>query len=359
MTSKLRVWALSILCAAVLGGCEEKKDEAKKDEGAKTTASGTATSGATSTPTAGGATTGGVTTPAAVGGAASTASGDLFKYMPADCPMGRIYVNQAALFTPEMTATFQQLQEKMFAAGNANDPKATAALKVLKDGGVDQTSLREAAMCLNKDESKMVIAIAIDPAKISDPLGLASKVYEAAGKPAPEKGDAGGVPYIKLGADNKGVLAMVQPNVAILVEKPEMIATAKAGGGAAAFADAAKQAIFVDIEPEPNSRITAQLTDKGATYDGRVGIKLPAAQADVMKKNPDEFVKKFKEQTDKMAEKFAQGPLKVVGDKLKAVAYKVEGDLLVATVSITKAELNDFVKTVGAMDPKELMKTMR
>ena len=117
MTSKLRVWALSILCAAVVGGCEEKKDEAKKDEGAKTTASATATSGATATPTAGGATTGGsVTTPAAVGGA-SAAAGDLFKYMPADCPMGRIYVNQAALFTPELTATFQQLQEKMLAAG--------------------------------------------------------------------------------------------------------------------------------------------------------------------------------------------------------------------------------------------------
>jgi hypothetical protein len=358
MTSKLRIWALSVACAAFIGACDEKKDAKKDEPAAGSTAAAT---GATATPAASGAATGGAVTPAtSPAGAAQSAGAEVLKYMPSDCPMGRIYANLSGLFTGDAAGNWAAFQRQI--ASMSSDADAQTAMKVatvLKEGGLAEGSLREIAVCLNKDESKIVAAVGIDSAKVADPLGLIAKAIEAAGKPAPEKGDEGGVPYLQLGKAGKGFLAMVQPNVAVMVDNKAMIATAKAGGGAGGFGEATKHAVWVDVTPDPDTKVAATLTDKGTSYDARLAAKLPARQTAAMKEKPDEFAKGIKAELEKLAGQLGQGPFKIAGDKMKQVELKVEGDQLVATLNITKDEIAALTKTISETKPEDLVRALR
>lgn len=287
-------------------------------------------------------------------------AGDVVKYMPAECKGGRIFVNLSGVLGAKgMAEQMGALETQLVSATGEDQDKAKKVLAALKEGGFEPgKSLREMAVCIGEKDAGPMLAIALEPGQIKDPLGLIAKTVEAGGKPAPKLQKEGSLSYLKDDQD-KGLIGQAAPNVLVVAKDKAAIVEMAKAGGAAGFADAVKHVIFASV-PGGDMTFDVKVIDKGEAFDLWLGMKMAAgAGLDEMKKAPDAFVKQMQGQANKMADQFAQTPLKPLAERVKGAKFEVKDDTLVVTGTLPKADLAAVTKALATSKPEDLMKMMK
>ncbi|MBL9022793.1 MAG: hypothetical protein JNL21_11380 [Myxococcales bacterium] len=283
---------------------------------------------------------------------AATAGVDVLKHMPKECDEGRIYVNVGKLFAGgDLGTSLDTIVGKAMAQGKADDKKAEAVMKTLKEGGVDPLKdIREVAVCANKDDKKTVVVVSMEP-KADKPADVFAKAAEAATGKAPTKEDKDGATWVQSAAD-KSVMAFVGKNVMLVGEDKDVLAAAiKGGDGASEFGDAKSSIVWAKVDPN-KSKADINMKETGSDYDLKV-MFVGGKDAPKMK---EQFEKMLPE-VDKAAEQMPfVKPLLPVAKNGK---IEVAGENVTFTTKFPKAAIADFLKEASKVDPKEIMKGLK
>lgn len=357
MSKSMKVFGGALLCAAMLGGsgCDDPKKDAPTPA-----ATGTAKAAASSAPAAS-AKADGASKPDDKAREPASAGGSIFKYMPATCEMGRVYVNVAKLLSgDEVQKNLGAFQEKMLASmGGADAAKGQEVVKVLKDGGFEPgRDLREIAVCIGAKSEPPVLVISMSD-KVKEPLQLMASAMEKGGKPKPTVAKEGDLTIMTQTGED-GALAEVAPGIILIGKDKEAVTKlAKGGDGADAFGEASKHLVWASINPgEKEPSVDGTLSDVADKYELKVGVQMKGPQAEAMKKDPAKFAKEMEGMAQKVAADLEKGPLKPLAEHIKAAKFAVEGDKLMVTASVPKAAITDTSKAVAEAKPEDLMKAL-
>jgi hypothetical protein len=277
------------------------------------------------------------------------AGGSLFKHMPKDCAEGRVYANIAKILTPDTHDALDKLTTKMIAEGGADAKKGDEALKALKEGGIDPAkSVREVAVCANKEDAKTLVAVNMDMSKADKPGDVFAKAMEKSTGKAPKKEEIDGVTYLQSG-EGKVWLAFVGKETLLVSEgKDTLTAAVKGAGGEADFAEAPSYVLWAKMT-DNNMQIMAK--EAGDNFD--LTIKATDKNAAKIK---SEF-EKVQPELDKMADKMtAFKPLLPIGKNAKV---EVSGENVTATTNFPKKAIADTLNNMKDLSLKDLEKQMR
>ena len=283
---------------------------------------------------------------------AAAAGVDVLKHMPKDCDEGRVYVNVGKLFAGgDLGSSLDTIVGKAMAQGKADDKKAEAVMKTLKEGGVDPLKdIREVAVCANKDDKKTVVVVSMEP-KAEKPADVFAKAAEAATGKAPTKEEKDGATWVQ-SAEDKAVMAFVGKNVMLIGEDKEVLGAAiKGGDGASEFGDAKSSIVWAKVDPN-KSKADINMKEVGSDYD--LNVKFVGGKDAAKMK--EQFEKMLPE-VDKAAEQmpFVKPLLPVAKNGKMAV----EGENVTFTTKFPKAAISEFLKEASKVDPKELVKGLR
>jgi len=285
-------------------------------------------------------------------------TGDILKYLPAECPDGRLYARLGDIYGLKGVAGELGTLQDTMVASLGPESKAKDILKVLKDGGFDPVkTIADTAMCIGANEEPLVVA-GLNLGKIEDPLELIAQAVEKSGKPKPKIEKEGEIRWMSTG-EKDGVIAMVAPNVIAVAKTKEAVLPLAKAAGAAGFKDAAQNLIWASIKAGKDTNVDAKLMDKGDNLDIWAAIGMDGPGLDEMKKNPEAFVKQMEQEASKIGDEMAKTPFKMLAERVKAAKFAVEGDKAIITASLPKTELVAALKAAGAAKPEELMGMMR
>lgn len=283
---------------------------------------------------------------------AATAGVDVLKHMPKECDEGRVYVNVGKLFSGgDMGSSLDSILGKAFAQGKADDKKAEAVMKTLKEGGVDPIKdIREVAVCANKDDKKTVVVVSMEP-KADKPADVFAKAAEAATGKAPTKEDKDGATWVQSSGD-KAVMAFVGKNTMLIGEDQGTLAAAiKGGDGASEFGDAKSTIVWAKVDPN-KSKADINMKEAGSDYDLKVTF-VGGKDAAKMKEQYEKMLPELDKMVEKMA--FAKPLLPVA----KNGKIDVAGENVTFTTKFPKSAIGDFLKEASKADPKEIMKGLK
>jgi hypothetical protein len=291
--------------------------------------------------------------PATTAGGA-TASAGVLKHMPKDCDEGRVYANVGKILTGDTGTALDALIVKGMAMGK-DAKKGDAVMKVLKDGGIDPVKgLKEVAVCMTKDDTKMVVAVAMDMSKADKPGDVLAKAIETGDGKAPKKEEKDGVTYLSNETGGKDVLAIVGKDILVVGKDMAMIeAAVKGGGGEADFGPAASEVVWAKVTKD-NTQV--DMKEAGDNFDLKVSMN-------------DKQAAKKKEEAEKMLPGLDKqlGQLPPDVQKLltpllpiaKNAKFDVQGETLSVTTNFPKAALGEFLTAAGQSKPEDLMKGLK
>lgn len=286
-------------------------------------------------------------TPAPAAG--SGAGTGILKYMPAECPEGRVYANVAKVITPDAYPALDKWVTK--AVHEGKDPKKSEEiLKTLKDGGIEPIKdLKEIAMCGNKDDKLAVYAATMDMSKAANPAEVIAKAMEQGSGKAPKKEEIDGVTYLQV-EEGKSWIAIVGKDTIVTSRGKDAVQAAiKGGNGGAAFADATNHVVWADMKEKD---IKARVKEAGDNFDVNV-VATVGKDAATAKK---EFEKVLPE-IDKAAEQMPV--IKPLLPAVKAAKLEVNGDVLTVTTNFPKKAIGEFFTGIKDMSPDDLMKQLK
>lgn len=279
--------------------------------------------------------------PAAAGGA------EVLKHMPKDCDEGRVYANVGKLLGGGSASALETLMAKNMGGGK-DAKKSEDVIKVLKDGGIDPvTSLKELAVCANKDKKKTVVAAAVDFSKAEKPGDVIAKAIETGSGKAPKKEEAGDVTWLT-NSDNT-VIGVSKTKVLVGDDKATLEAAWKGADGASAFGDAASHTVWANV-----GDTKVNMKEAGDDYDLKVSMKAGANAP----KAKEQF-EKFLPELDKVAADPKTAFLKPLLPAAKNAKLDVAGEILNVATKFPKAAIGEFLTGLKDVKPEDLMKGMR
>ncbi len=290
--------------------------------------------------------------PADAGGA--TAGGSILKHMPKDCDEGRVYVNVGKMLGGDAGGALDALIVKGMAMGK-DAKKGEEVLKVLKDGGIEPVKgTKEIAVCMTKDDSKMVVAVAMDMSKSDKPADVLAKAIETGDGKAPKREDAGDITYLMNESGGKDVLAVVGKTMLIVgKDKAAVEAAAKGAGGEAEFADATSNVVWGKIVKDNTNFF---MKEAGDNYD--VKVSMDDKQAAKKKEEAEKMLPTLDAQMGKMPPD-VQGLLKPLLPIAKNAKFDATAESLTLTTNFPKSALGEFLTAAGNAKPEDLMKNLK
>jgi hypothetical protein len=280
--------------------------------------------------------------PAAAGGGA-----EVLKHMPKDCDEGRVYANVGKLLGGGSAGALETLMAKNM-GGSKDAKKSEEVIKVLKDGGIDPVnSLKELAVCSNKDKKKTVVAASVDFSKAEKPGDVIAKAIETGSGKAPKKEEAGDVTWLTT-ADNS-VIGVSKTKLLAGDDKAALEAAWKGGDGASAFGDAGSHTVWADM-----GDTKVNMKEAGDDYDLKVVTKV-GPNAPKMK---EQFEKTLPE-IDKLTADPKMAFVKPLLPAVKNAKLDVAGEILNVVTKFPKAAINEFLTGLKDVKPEDLMKGMR
>ena len=233
--------------------------------------------------------------------------------------------------------------------------KGEEVLKVLKDGGIEPVKgTKEIAVCMTKDDSKMVVAVAMDMSKSDKPADVLAKAIETGDGKAPKREDAGDITYLMNESGGKDVLAVVGKTMLIVgKDKAAVEAAAKGAGGEAEFADATSNVVWGKIVKDNTNFF---MKEAGDNYD--VKVSMDDKQAAKKKEEAEKMLPTLDAQMGKMPPD-VQGLLKPLLPIAKNAKFDATAESLTLTTNFPKSALGEFLTAAGNAKPEDLMKNLK
>jgi len=340
-----------IVAGALMGGCGDEPSTGTAS--AEPGKSGSAQAKNSGAPKTSGTPTGGKTAEAAGKDPAPTPAaggGEIIKHMPKQCDEGRVYANVGKLLSGESLATLDSLVAKGI-SDSKDAKKGEDALKALRDGGIDPVkSLKEVAVCANKDDKKTLVVLNVDMSKSEKPADTIAKAIEAGGEKAPKREESNGISFLQP-KEGKAWIGIVGKDRIFVAEDKAMIeAAVKGGDGASEFGDAASHVIWAKMA---DKEISVMVKEAGADFDINVKGKVGAKEAEKAKAD----FEKLKPEIDKMADKLPMA--KPLLPAAKNATITVDGDYATLTTKLPKAAITEFMTGLKDMKPKDLEGMMK
>jgi len=339
--------ALALVFAGALLGCGD--GGATGNASAEPGKSGAASAQAkgSSAPAGAGSVAAGKTAEKAADPAPAAGGAEVLKHMPKDCDEGRVYANVGKLLGGGSAGALETLMAKNM-GGSKDAKKSEEVIKVLKDGGIDPVnSLKELAVCANKDKKKTVVAAAVDFSKAEKPGDVIAKAIETGSGKAPKKEEAGDVTWLTT-ADNS-VIAVSKTKLLAGDDKATLEAAWKGADGASAFGDAGSHTVWADV-----GETKVNMKEAGDDYDLKVSTKV-GANAPKMK---EQFEKTLPE-IDKLTADPKMAFVKPLLPAVKNAKLDVAGEILNVVTKFPKAAISEFLTGLKDVKPEDLMKGMR
>ena len=261
-------------------------------------------------------------------------SGQLIKFMPADCPAGRVYLNTAQLVgDPNAQTALRRIAVAL--AAKTTSEKGKKALGMLKDAGFDlATSIREFAMCMGKvdDDHAMGIAVAMR----EQPLDVLIKLASMGGA-TPKIENRGSVKFIGT-KTAKVAFAQMAPGILVLGPRARLESGAL-GAGAAGFSGARSRVAYGFLPIPKGGNIEARIIDDGSKFEVWAAMQPDAATAAKMKQNPDAFLQGMEQEIKKATAEFIGTPFEIIHQRVQQMRFSIEGDRAIASGALPKSDI--------------------
>lgn len=340
--------ALAVGCGDAGGGSTSAKADTSAASSAKPGPSAKTASAPASSGSAAAAKPAGETAPAPM----PADAGATVKFMPKDCEE-RVFVNTGALVTGDVAKSLDALKGMVMSqlGGKPDADKAKKLDDAATANGLTMSSIRELAVCVGKDK-KPLVAVAFDQSALKAPLADAIVNVMHAG--SDEKGtrkDEDGVTYLT-GEKPDHVMA-VKGNILLAGLPMDGLKAATKGEGAADFADAAQNVIWIKSDKE-GDQMMATVKAAGDNYDAKaVGMPDKKYAAD-WKADPKKAAEKMQADYSKEAEDAMKMPfLKPLEPAIKNLKVAPEGDKVAITTSFPRTALGEALSEM-MKDPKNL-----
>lgn len=273
-------------------------------------------------------------------------NGAIFKYAPANCEE-RFYINASGLAGND-TAVVRQLIDKFARLEEGDRREYDTVMRVSKEFGVDPfTALHEIAVCEGKGDDIVVVGIATD--KPTEMTLVFQKVIASLGKaPGRVERDRD----ISLFANPSGDEAVAQfgPNVLVFGPKEAVLAAARGRGGSGGFGDSAKHLVRAKAK-----EMDLTVTEKGPTIEASALIKVREGG----QKRANDLATEIKGDIQQASERLATTPLKVLGERLRAVKVAPRGNGVMVSGSIPRADVSSILKSAATADLEKVLRSLK
>jgi hypothetical protein len=260
----------------------------------------------------------------------------VLKHMPAECRVGRAYVQIADLLGRDVIAKLAEAQEKWINQYAENDQSMNdirGRWAALKREGVDPLLLIQSmALCAdrapgpNGDVERFVAAIGLNAPKAIEYQNL----------------------FAGIGGDNGPSVGVAAPDVVFVVSRMRDLGWSKSGGGAAAFAELTKSLTHVDFTSRDPMRTVVDVREEAATLNGRVDLTMPAGT------DLGTRLQNMRNDAQSTANRLP-ATWSILANRLRAAQFSLEGDAIVVRASISRADLLQLVTTLTGMTPDAVL----
>ena len=290
------------------------------------------------------------------------ARGDTVRFMPKDCEQGRVFMNLGELLPAEARTALAKLQAKLVhldADEKGGVSRSARVLATLERNGIEPLFMvRELSVCAGADD-KIIVALAFDfPSSGRQPAEVLAEAMEAgSGKPPTRTVDDG---VVILSNDTDAALAFVTRSVVLVGKRDSLRALLQGGGGAEAF-DADRDLTFWAKLKQPHAGGDSEIALRRAptSYELRLLLPPPRADADAFARDPDAYVRKFGNGLEALSREYARGPFEGLGPVLKSAAVAKEGNRLLLTATFPIDAFTDVASAAASMDATGLLHALQ
>lgn len=259
--------------------------------------------------------------PAQSGGGGSDRE-DLLAHLPADCAMGRVFLDWRSIaHHPAFAGHLQELEDKIsHAMGREERSTARHVLAKLRSKGLDPARDVESAGACIRDSKSVVLGIGGD-FEDKDLLKIITEVARESGDKGatPPAGEIDGIKYL---GDDEALLAQVVPRVFVLDtagEPADLARMADRSRVAKAWRAAEGTMFWAAIDPDAKTKVEASIRADGddLVIDAMVASD-ELAQAHATESD-------MRKEVDKLADELAETPLAPLADDIRGMQLKVAG----------------------------------
>lgn len=276
--------------------------------------------------------------------------GDVFAYLPAECPKLRGYVDLVRLGTPKVAGAMAGLRGSMTGGTSGTlDPERARKVDAVEEEGGMKEAARAIAICATGARD-FTMSIAFDRAKLKGSLAdLAFIVAELTLGKAPARSEDGGVTYLVAALRERSVTVAITGDTLLMSSAPveELQKTIAAKAGAAGFAGADNNAGWIDAY---TAKVSGDLNVVASDFVLRFKMPPPTKEiGDAMRADPERGLKMVDDLVTKVAE-IADGRFKGLGDLVRKVKISADGEDLMGELTLPEDVVSELLTQLGKMD---------